>query len=63
MLHDLSTGDSYEACTTRALELTKSQRQEMLRNHSPLVARVYTLQQEAFFKHILCGLAKPLGMC
>jgi hypothetical protein len=61
LLHDTSS-KSYEHCVEEALKLSKSERQDMLRNHPALVARVYTLQQEAFFKHVLCGLAKPLGM-
>ena len=61
MLHD-KPSTSYEECVEKALQLTKSQRQDMLRNHPALVARVYTLQQEAFFKHILCGLSRPLGL-
>ena len=47
MLHD-KPSTSYEECVEKVLQLTKSKRQDMLRNHPALIARVYTLQQEAF---------------
>jgi len=60
--HDSSKGDSYEGSITKALQLSKKQRERNLSDHPALVARVYALRQEAFWNNVLRGEAKPLGL-
>ena len=42
--------------------LSAAERLKLLRAHPVLSARLFALQQNAFFKHILCGGDKPLGL-
>ena len=47
--------------TGRADSLTKDERVRMVRQNPVIPVRLWNLQQDAFFEHIINGSAKPLG--
>jgi hypothetical protein len=52
---------SIEERQARSDQLSKLQRQIILRDHPFMSARMHSLQQAAFWKHVLGGEDKPLG--